>query len=77
MIGNLNTIRINGYRALTRDLGTAGAVIFLRQLENGSGDYTEERREKMVENSVDVIAERIRKRKVQLEENHPVQQVDI
>ena len=69
MIGNLNTVRINGYRALTRELGTAGAVVFLRQLENGSGNYTEERYAKMVENSVDVIAERIRKRKAQLEEN--------
>jgi len=71
MIGNLNTVRINGYRALTRELGTAGAIVFLRQMENGSGNYTEERRAKMVENSVDVIAERIWRRKALLEENHP------
>jgi hypothetical protein len=56
---------MNGYRALKRELGTAGAAVFLRQLQNGTGDYTEERRGKMVENSVDTIAERIRKRKAQ------------
>ena len=74
MIGNLNAVRINGYRALTRELGTAGAAVFLRQLENGSGDYTEERRAKMDENSVDVIAERIRKRNAQLDESHSAPQ---
>jgi hypothetical protein len=62
MIGNLNVIRNEGYRALTRELGAAGTVVFLRQLENGNGNYTEERRAMMDENSVDKIAERIRKR---------------
>ena len=65
MIGNLNGIRNDGYRALTRELGAAGTVVFLRQFENGSGDYTEERRAKMDENSIDTIAERIRKRNAQ------------
>jgi len=65
MIGNLNAIRNKGYRALTRELGAAGAVVFLRQLENGSGDYTEERQMMMDENSVDTIAARIRKRNAQ------------
>jgi len=62
MIGNLNTVRSEGYRALTRELGAAGAVVFLRQFESGRGNYTEERRELMDVNSVDVIAERIRER---------------
>ena len=62
MIGNLNTIRNEGYRVLTRELGTAKAVLFLRQLENGIGNYTEERQVMTEKNSVDVIAERIRKR---------------
>jgi len=62
MIGNLSAIRSEGYRALTRELGAAGAVVFMRQFENGSGNYTEERRAAMDENSVDQIAERIRKR---------------
>ena len=65
MIGNLNVIRNDGYRALVRELGAAGAVIFLRQIKNGNGDYTEERRTKMDENSIDVIAKRIRKRNAQ------------
>ena len=65
MIGNLNVIRNEGYRALTRELGAAGAVVFLRQFENGSGNYTEERRTMMDENTVDAIAERIRKRNAQ------------
>ena len=62
MIGNLNIIRNEGYRALTRELGAAGTIVFLRQFESGSGNYTEERRAMMEENSVDAIAERIRKR---------------
>jgi hypothetical protein len=62
MIGNLNAIRNEGYRALTRELGAAGAVVFLRQFENGSGNYTEERQSIINGHSVDLIAERIRKR---------------
>jgi len=65
MIGNLNAIRNEGYRALARELGAAGAVVFLRQLENGRGDYTEERRSMMDKNPIDTIAERIRKRNAQ------------
>ena len=65
MIGNLSVIRNEGYRALTRELGAAGAVVFLRQFVNGRGDYTEERRDTIDENSVDAIAERIRKRNAQ------------
>jgi len=73
MIGNLNEIRNQGFRALTRELGAAGTIMFLRQLENGSGNYTEERRAMMEENSVDVIADRIRKRNG---ESKPDQKVD-
>ena len=65
MIGNLNVIRNDGYRALTRELGAAGAVVFLRQFEKGRGNYTEERQAMMGENSVDTIAERIRQRNEQ------------
>ena len=65
MIGNLNVIRNEGYRALTRELGAAGTAVFLRQLESGSGNYTEERRTMLNDNSVDAIAERIRKRNAQ------------
>jgi len=65
MIGNLNVIQNDGYRALTRELGAAGAVVFLRQFEKGRGNYTEERQAMMGENPVDTIAERIRQRNEQ------------
>ena len=65
MIGNLNVIQNEGYRALTRELGAAGTVVFLRQLENGTGNYTEERQVMLDKNSIDTIAERIRKRNAQ------------
>ena len=62
MIGNLNVIRNEGYRVLTRELGAAGAAQFLRQLGTGSGNYTEDRFTSREINSVDAIAERIRER---------------
>ena len=65
MIANLNTIRSKGYRALRMELGIAGAVVFLRQLENGTGNYAEDRHDMMSNNSVDNIAERIKKRNSQ------------
>jgi hypothetical protein len=63
MIQNFNAIRAEGYRVLLRELGAANAVNFLRQLENGNGDYTKERQSILDDNSIDEIAERIRKRK--------------
>jgi hypothetical protein len=63
MIQNSNTIRTEGYRVLLRELGAANAANFLRQLESGSGDYTEERQSSLENNSIDEIAERIRQRK--------------
>ena len=65
MIGNLSVIRNEGYRALASVLGAAGAVVFMRQFENGNGNYTEERRALVDANSVDTIAERIIKRNSQ------------
>ena len=65
MIGNLNTIRSEGYRALTRELGAAGAAQFLRQMENGRGNYTDDRRPMLDENSVDDIVKRIQERKAE------------
>ena len=62
MIGNLNDIRNKGYSALVREHGAAGTVMFLRQFENGSGNYTEDRRAMLEGQSLDNIAERIMKR---------------
>ena len=63
MIQNPNMVRAEGYRVLLQELGAANTANFLRQLENGSGDYTKERQAALDENSIDDIAERIRKRK--------------
>ncbi|GHU43323.1 hypothetical protein FACS1894111_08720 [Clostridia bacterium] len=63
MVGNLNEIRNEGYRVLTRGLGAAGTAVFLRQFENGNGNYTEERRIALDENSIDSIVARIKSRK--------------
>ena len=43
MNSNLSVIRQAGFRALTKELGAAGTVLFIRQFENGYGNYTEER----------------------------------
>ena len=63
MIGNPSVVRNDGYRALINVLGAARTAMFLRQLENGIGNYTEDRRNILDNNSVDEIAERIKKRK--------------
>ena len=65
MIQSPSKTRKMGYRALARELGIAGAVTFLRQIEDGYGNYTEDRQAQLEENTVDVIAQRIRKRKLQ------------
>lgn len=65
MNANLNTIREEGFRVLVDGLGTTGTVTFLRQFDNGSGNYTEER-EKLFEGvTIDEIADRIQRRKAQ------------
>jgi len=65
MIGNLNVIRSEGYRALISQLGAAGTAQFLRQFERGSGDYTQERHTMLEKNTVDKIANRIKTRKAE------------
>jgi hypothetical protein len=65
MIQNPNTIRADAYRVLSRELGVVNTVAFLRQLESGSGDYTKERHAMFAGNTIDTIAERIKKRKNQ------------
>lgn len=63
MISNLSVIRQEGLKALSSKLGAAGAVIFIRQYENGYGDYTEERENKLQGITIDDIVSSIRKRK--------------
>ncbi|MDR0446370.1 MAG: hypothetical protein LBH17_04970 [Oscillospiraceae bacterium] len=40
---NQNDLRKAGISALKKELGTVGAVYFLRQFSAGEGDYTRER----------------------------------
>lgn len=65
MIGNLSTIREEGFKALSKELGAAGMAVFIRQFENGSGNYTEERKESLKDLSIDDIVASIEQRKGQ------------
>ena len=56
-------LRAAGYKALAAALGPLGMARFLRQFEQGHGDYTRERREHLHEKSVSAVAARIRARK--------------
>jgi hypothetical protein len=58
-------LRRAGLEALMRELGPAGMVRFLQQFENGSGDYTAERAERIGKMTVDEIVEAIEKRREQ------------
>lgn len=40
---NPNLIRKKGIQALTRELGAVGMAYFMRQFDQGEGDYTKER----------------------------------
>ena len=45
-VNNLTEVRKMGLQALKEALGPVGMVRFIRQYENGSGDYTEEKYKK-------------------------------
>ena len=63
MNNNPVLIRQEGLKALHRSLGAVGTAIFIRQFENGYGDYTEERENKLKDITIDNIVSSIRKRK--------------
>ena len=56
-------VRLIGLEVLGRELGATGLIRFLQLYEQGSGDYTHERRDLLREQSVVEIAERIRRSK--------------
>lgn len=39
----VDSIRERGVKVLTRELGAAGMVQFMQQLQSGKGDYTKDR----------------------------------
>jgi hypothetical protein len=65
MTNDLTAIRERGFNALTKELGPSGMAIFMRQFENGNGNYTEERDELLKDLTIDDIVSGIKKRKGQ------------
>jgi len=63
MNSNLSVIRQQGFNALLRELGSAGTVLFIRQFENGYGNYTEEREELLKDVTLDDVVASIQARK--------------
>ena len=63
MNNNLSLIRQAGFRALTKELGAAGTVLFMRQFENGYGNYTEEREDIIKDLTLEDIVCSIQERK--------------
>ena len=59
----LEQIRIAGLRALRRELGPVGMVRFLHQYEVGTGDYTEERRQRLDQWTMEEILAELEKRR--------------
>jgi hypothetical protein len=68
----MKQINERGLEALARELGATAAVRFMRQFENGHGDYTKERetllRDVSIDDIVASIAERKRQTKVEMVE---------
>ena len=65
MISDLSAIREKGFDVLTKELGASGMAIFIRQFENGSGNYTDEREDLLKDVTIDDIVAGIKKRKGQ------------
>ena len=63
MNNSMADIRNKGLMALTNELGPVGAVLFMRQFESGSGDYTMERNEFSKDLTIDDIVSSIKARK--------------
>ena len=63
MINDLSVIREKGFKALKNELGASGMAIFIRQFENGRGNYTEERDEALKDVTIDDIVTSIKQRK--------------
>lgn len=58
LIVDPSELRHRGFRALCAALGWANAVRFLRQYEQGAGNYTEERRDLLPDWDASTLAQR-------------------
>ena len=59
----LSQLNEEALRLLTEELGVADTARFLRQFTTGTGDYTEERRERYSDTSLDEVLDRIKDRR--------------
>ncbi|NDJ19226.1 hypothetical protein [Myxacorys almedinensis] len=57
-----------GFKALVDALGYVDAVRFLKQFDNGSGDYTQERRQWLDHLSLDDIWADLQQRQIETQE---------
>lgn len=60
---SLKEIERTGLTVLARELGPVGVIRFLQLFETGYGNYTEERRAQIENESVDDIIARIQQRR--------------
>ncbi len=66
MNNDLTLIRERGFNALLKELGPSGMARFIRQFDNGSGNYTEEREELLKDVTLEEIVGSIKTEKLQL-----------
>jgi hypothetical protein len=59
----LSRVNEETIQLLTKELGAADTARFIRQFTTGTGDYTEERRERFAETSLDDLLEEIEERR--------------
>lgn len=59
----LSRLNEEAIQLLTKELGVADTARFIRQFTTGTGDYTEERRERFAETSLGELLEEIEERR--------------
>jgi hypothetical protein len=59
----LSQLNEEAIQLLTRELGVADTARFLRQFTTGTGNYTEERRKRLADTSLDEVVEEIKARR--------------
>jgi len=60
-----SNLRRKGLQALHKSLGPVGMVRFLQQFEEGTGDYTRDRKQLLTAKSVAEVAEKIKRARKQ------------
>ena len=59
----LDELNEEALRLLMQELGAANTARFIRQFTTGSGNYTEERRERLKDQTMDEVLEQIQNRR--------------